>query len=80
LTCGFGSLFAGVFANLPVIIAPPTSVSVFLSIYLQQNGIGRDEGNVAVIFSGLLLILLGYRPLAKLCKRVSYIIYHYFKS
>jgi hypothetical protein len=66
-----GSLLGGLFANLPFIIAPPTSISIFLSLYLQDNGYDANVGNSAVALSGLLLICLGWRPLSVFCNRVS---------
>jgi hypothetical protein len=32
---GVGCVVSGLFANLPFIIAPPTSVSIFFSVFLQ---------------------------------------------
>ncbi len=60
---GVGSIFCGLFANLPFVLAPPTVVSIFLSVYLQQHDIGPNEGNIAVIISGFVLILFGWKPL-----------------
>eukprot|EP01031_Cornospumella_fuschlensis_P029094 gene29094-35114_t len=36
LCSGVGSIFCGLFANLPFVLAPPTVVSIFLSVFLQQ--------------------------------------------
>lgn len=69
IACGIGCLVSGFFTNLPLIIAPPTAVSVFLSIYLRQQNIGRTEGSVAVIISGALLLLLGSRTIGKVVKK-----------
>ncbi len=66
LCTGVGSILAGLFANLPFVLAPPTVVSIFLSVYLQQKSEGPHEGSLAIMFSGLLLILFGWRPLGKL--------------
>ncbi len=60
---GIGSIFCGLFANLPFVLAPPTVVSIFLSVYLQQHAIGPTEGNVATIISGFVLIFFGWKPL-----------------
>ena len=61
---GIGSIICGLFANLPFIVAPPTSVSIFLSVYLQENNLDPQNGNIAVVISGICLIFVGYRPLA----------------
>ncbi len=66
-----GSILGGLLANLPFIIAPPTSISIFLALYLQDNGWDPKVGDSAVALSGILLILLGWRPLSVFCNKVS---------
>ena len=63
ISCGLGCLAGGLFANLPFVIAPPTAISIFLAIYLQQNQLDVGDGKFAVVVSGVLLTLLGWRPL-----------------
>jgi hypothetical protein len=70
LMSAFGSIVGGFLANLPLIIAPPTSISIFLSLYLQENGWHSRVGDSAVALSGVLLILLGWRPLSVFLNRV----------
>lgn len=65
LSTGIGSICCGLFANLPFVLAPPTVVTIFLSVYLQQNNIGPREGNLGVIISGAFLMLFGWRPLGE---------------
>lgn len=56
--------------NLPFIVAPPTAVSIYLSVALQQ--IGEQQGEGAVILSGAFLLVVGIcRPLLTL---VSFLI------
>jgi adenine/guanine/hypoxanthine permease len=66
LCTGAGSILSGLFANLPFVLAPPTVVSIFLSVFLQQKGQGPEQGSIAVILSGFLLMLFGWRPLGTL--------------
>jgi hypothetical protein len=66
-----GSIVGGIFANLPVIVAPPTAVSIFLALYLEERNEDSKVGNSAVVLSGLLLILFSWRPLGTLATRVS---------
>ena len=66
-----GCIIAGIFANLPFIIAPPTSVSIFYSVFIQQNKIDKDTGSSAVMVSGALLMLFGYAPFGRFVTRVS---------
>lgn len=70
LCTGAGSILCGIFANLPFVLAPPTVVSIFLSVFLQQMDDKPEVGNIAVIFSGLILMLFGWRPLGKLASRL----------
>ena len=70
LSSGLGSICCGLFANLPFVLAPPTAVTIFQSVYLQQNNIGPREGNYGVIISGALLMLVGWRPLGNLIKQL----------
>lgn len=70
LCSGIGSIFCGLFANLPFVLAPPTVVSIFLSVFLQQEDEGTKEGSVAVLISGAMLMLFGWKPLGRLAARL----------
>lgn len=59
LACSVGSILSSYLTNLPFIVAPPTAVSIFLAVALQQNGMSQDEGDSAVIYSGIVLLLIG---------------------
>lgn len=61
---GVGSIICGLVANLPFVIAPPTVVSIYLVVFLREEQLNLMHGNAAVISSGLLLMLFGYKPLA----------------
>ena len=69
LCAGLGSIFCGIFANLPFVLAPPTVVSIFLSVFLQEYNYGPAQGDLAVIISGASLLLLWYRPLGVLISK-----------
>ena len=69
--CCLGNLYGSVLTNMPFIIAPPTSVSIFLVVFLRQQALGRPDGNCAVVLSGLLLMIIGiFRPLGTLVSKV----------
>lgn len=70
LSTGIATIFCGLFANLPFVLAPPTVVSIFLSVFLQQNNLEPKAGNIAVVVSGMILILFGWRPLGQLTSRL----------
>ena len=70
--CCLGCIYGSVLTNMPFIIAPPTSVSIFLAVFLQQQGLGRHDGNNAVVISGVLLLCVGLiRPLGTFVARVN---------
>ena len=62
VTCAIGSIIAAFLTDMPFIIAPPTSVSIFLAVSMQQTNLLPPEGNAAVIYSGLALTLVGALP------------------
>lgn len=71
VTCAIGSIVAAFFTDMPFIIAPPTSVSIFLAVSMQQQGLKHIHGNTAVMFSGLGLAIVGaVPPLAKFVAKV----------
>ena len=62
---GIGCILAGLLCNLPFIVAPSTSVAIFFAVSLKEDNLSMAHGNMVVIISGILLMLLGYRPLGK---------------
>ena len=80
-TCALGCIIGSVLTNMPFIIAPPTSVSIFLAVYLQQQNLAAHEGNVALITAGIGLMVIGFvRPLGTFITRVSCIMTFAFGS
>jgi len=65
VTCGVGSIFAGLVTNLPFIIVPPTAVSIFFSVFLRQSHITPAHANLTVILAGFFVIFLGFRPIGR---------------
>jgi adenine/guanine/hypoxanthine permease len=71
-TCAIGSIISGFLTDMPFIIAPPTSVSIFLAVSMQQSGLRPREGNAAVMLSGAALMLVGaIPPLGRFLTKVS---------
>ena len=64
-TCGVGCIICGLFANLPFVLAPPAVIGIFLTNNIQTNNLSPSIGSSAVLVSGVVLTLLGYRPLAQ---------------
>lgn len=50
--------------NLPFVVSPPAAVSVFLAVYIRTGKLQPHVGNVAVVYSGVGMCILGLvRPL-----------------
>jgi hypothetical protein len=65
------SIAAGFFTDMPLIVAPPTSVSIFLAVSMQQQGLQPNSGNAAVIYSGIALAIIGiFPPLGRFIQKV----------
>lgn len=63
----FGCLLSSYITNLPFAVAPPTAVSIYLAVALQQKGMTHVQGDAAVILSGCVLLFIGVlRPLLAL--------------
>lgn len=61
-TCALGCIVGSILTDMPFIIAPPTSVSIFFAVSMQQAGMHYKEGNAALIISGAALAFLGIVP------------------
>jgi len=64
LVSGIGSILMGTVANLPLVVAPPTSITIFIQAYLLNNKSGKFIGDAAVLLSGFFLLFMGHRPFA----------------
>lgn len=62
VTCAIGSIIAAFLTDMPFIIAPPTSVSIFLAVSMQQGNLAPPIGNFAVMISGVCLTIVGLVP------------------
>jgi xanthine/uracil/vitamin C permease (AzgA family) len=72
-TCAIGCIVASVLVDMPLIIAPPTSVSIFLAVSMQQQGLNPIHGNAAVMLSGVGLFVVGaVPPLGRFITKVSH--------
>jgi AGZA family xanthine/uracil permease-like MFS transporter len=47
---------------MPLIIAPPTSVSIFFAVSMQQSGMTYRDGNASLLISGAALAFCGIFP------------------
>ncbi len=62
LITGIASILMGLLTNLPFCCAPPTSVSIFYAVYVQQHNISFNCATTSIIYSGLGLMLFYYGP------------------
>ena len=59
--------------NLPFVVSPPAAVSVFLAVYLRTQNLKPHIGNVAVVYSGVGMTILGcLRPLTVIFYKVRH--------
>lgn len=74
ITCAIGCIVGAFLTDMPLIIAPPTSVSIFFAVSLQQSGLGYKEGNAVMLLSGAALAICGiFPPLGRFLTRVRYL-------
>lgn len=59
LVVGLGSIASGLLTNTPLIIAPPTAISIFLASSLRSQNLLPLDGNLAVAMSGIAMFFLG---------------------
>jgi AGZA family xanthine/uracil permease-like MFS transporter len=64
LSTGISCLICGALSNLPFVLAPTTSTSLYFALYLQNHNMSTKEGNMAVLLLALLFTLCGFRPVA----------------
>eukprot|EP01031_Cornospumella_fuschlensis_P026302 gene26302-31774_t len=62
VTCAIGCIIGAFLTDMPFIIAPPTSVSIFFAVSMQQSGFTWVQGNPALMFAGAGLAFLGLVP------------------
>ena len=71
-TCALGCIIGAFMTDMPFIIAPPTSVSIFFAVSMQQAGMTYREGNAAMLISGAALAFIGiFPPVGRFLTRVS---------
>lgn len=71
LASAMGCIFGSYVTNLPFIIAPPTAVSIYLAVSLQQYDMSPQEGDAAVVLSGIVLVIIGVvKPVSALVTRL----------
>jgi adenine/guanine/hypoxanthine permease len=68
---GLGTIASGFLTNTPLIVAPPTAVSIFLCSGLQSEGLSPLDGNAAVVISGIAMFIIGiFAPIGRVITRL----------
>ena len=62
VVCSIGCILGGIVTDMPLIVAPPTSVSIFFAVSMQQRRLSYIEGNASLLVSGAALACLGIFP------------------
>ena len=83
VTCAIGCFLGGILTDVPFIIAPPTSVSIFFAVSMQQINFSYIEGNAIMLISGAALACIGiFPPLGRFLTMVSnsifYVVTHHY--
>jgi AGZA family xanthine/uracil permease-like MFS transporter len=64
VTAGVSCILSGFFSNLPFVLAPTTSTSLYFALFVQNQNLETKDGNFSVFILGILFMLCGFRPLA----------------
>lgn len=64
LTAGFSCIISGFLSNLPFVLAPTTSTSLYFSLAMQNQHMDLPAGNAAVFFLGIVFFFCGIRFIA----------------
>lgn len=62
ICCAIGSIAGAFLTDMPLIVAPPTSVSIFFAVSMQQSNMTYRDGNGALMISGAALAFIGIVP------------------
>jgi AGZA family xanthine/uracil permease-like MFS transporter len=59
LASGVGCIASSYITNLPFVVAPLSSVAIYVAVALQENGMNQSDGDATVILSGFVLLFIG---------------------
>jgi xanthine/uracil/vitamin C permease (AzgA family) len=64
LAAGFSCIISGLLSNLPFVLAPTTSTSLYFSLAIQNQKMDLSAGNSAVFLLGIFFFFCGIRFIA----------------
>ena len=70
VTSCIGSLVSGMLDNMPFIVAPSTSGTILVSVFMRRRGMNFHQGNQVIVMLGLFSIIIGVRPISRLFARL----------
>lgn len=65
LAAGFSCIFSGLLSNLPIVLSPTTATSLYFSLFIQNRNLSIPQGNLAVLFLGIIFFICGQREIAR---------------
>ena len=57
ISIGISCIICGLISNLPFVLAPTTSTSLYFALYLQTHNLSMEQGNLVVFCLGILISL-----------------------
>ena len=64
ITIGLSCIICGLASNLPFILAPTTSTSLYFALYLETHNLTMEQGNLVVFILGILISLCSIRSIS----------------
>lgn len=64
ISIGLSCIICGLISNLPFVLAPTTSTSLYFALYLQTHNLSMAQGNLIVFLLGILISLCSIRSIS----------------
>lgn len=64
ISIGVSSIITGLISNLPFVVAPTTSTSLYFALYLETHNLSMEQGNFVIFMLGILISLCSIRRIA----------------
>ena len=71
ILCGVGNIVSGLVSNLPIIIGPPTPITIYYISASLQAGLSMHQGNLVIFYFGIFFLIMGVvAPIGRFCARI----------
>ena len=64
ISIGLSCIICGLVSNLPFVLAPTTSTSLYFALYLQTHNLSMAQGNLVIFLLGILISLCSIRSIS----------------